>query len=437
MEPIGEWRRTCGAGEVTPELDGQEVILGGWVHEVRNLGNLCFIILRDRTGMAQLTLLKKRNEEMFNRLSELSRESVIMIIGVVKASDKSNLGVEVLPEAAKVLAEAKTPLPLGVADKVGADLDTRLDNRYLDIRKPEVMAVFNIRSTILEAVREVLLSHEFLEINTPKIVATATEGGTALFPMEYFEAPAYLNQSPQLYKQILMASGLDRVMELGPAFRAEEHDTSRHLNEFTSIDIEMAFSDEEDAMYMLELVVDGAIRKVLEKNSRDLALLGVELPSQSLPYPRVTYTECVEKVKEAGLDIEWGDDLSMEATRIVAEEQPPFYFITRWPSKSKPFYALPYEDEPKVCRAFDLNHREKEVTSGAQRVHIPDLLRERIAAQGLDIESFQFYLDAFDYGMPPHAGWGLGTERLVMIVTQKENVRECVLFPRDRKRLVP
>jgi len=437
MDPLGDWRRTHGAGEIGPGLDGQETIIGGWIHETRDLGNLCFIVLRDRTGIAQITLLKKKHGELFTRLSQLPRESVVLVKGNVKASEKAKLGAEVLPTEAKVLGEAKTPLPLGVADKVGADLDTRLDNRYMDLRKPEVMAIFKIRATILEAVREVLLGQKFVEVNTPKIVATATEGGTALFPMEYFERPAFLNQSPQLYKQILMASGLDRVMEIGPAFRAEEHDTTRHLNEFTSIDIEMAFSDEEDAMHMLELVVDGAIRKVKEKNETELKLLDIELPEQELPYPRVSYTECIQMVKNAGLDIDWGEDLSMEATKIIAEKLPPFYFITRWPSAEKPFYALPYDDKPEECRAFDLNYKEKEVTSGAQRVHNPSLLKERIGNQGLDVDSFKFYLDAFEYGMPPHAGWGLGTERLVMILTGQNNVRECVLFPRDQKRLVP
>ncbi|MDG6221568.1 MAG: aspartate--tRNA(Asn) ligase, partial [Candidatus Thermoplasmatota archaeon] len=387
MEPLGDWRRTHWAMEIKPELDGQEVVIGGWVHETRNLGNLCFIVLRDRTGIAQITLVKKKHGELFDKLAELPRESVLLIKGEAKKSEKANLGVEVLPKEAKILAKASTPLPLGVADKVSADLDTRLDNRFMDIRKPEVMAVFKIRSTILEAVRSALVEVEgFVEVNTPKIVATATEGGTALFPMEYFETPAYLNQSPQLYKQMLMASGLDRVLEIGPAFRAEEHDTTRHLNEFTSIDIEMAFSDEEDAMHMLEVVVDAAIRRVGERHKEELSILGIELPDQPLPYPRITYDQCIQMVKDAGLDIEWGDDLSMEATRIVAEKMPPFYFITRWPSASKPFYALPFEDEPRVCRAFDLNYREKEVTSGAQRVHMPSLLKERIAAQGLNVE---------------------------------------------------
>ncbi|MCD6461460.1 MAG: aspartate--tRNA(Asn) ligase [Thermoplasmata archaeon] len=437
VEPLGDWRRTHLLGDLSAELDGEEVVVGGWIHETRNLGGLCFVVLRDRSGRVQVTLVKRKDGPLFSRLASLSRESVVMVCGVVQASEKAGMGFEIRPSGVKVLSVAEAPLPLGVADVVGADMDTRLDNRFLDLRKPEVSAIFKIRSTILEGVRDALRREGFVEVHTPKIVATATEGGTSLFPMKYFDRPAFLNQSPQLYKQILMASGLDRVMEIGPAFRAEEHDTSRHLNEFTSIDIEMSFADEEDAMGMLEKAIEGAREMVWRENQKELDLLGISLPEQKPPYPRITYDECVEMVSSRGLDMEWGEDLSMEATRIVAEEMEGFYFITRWPTEEKPFYAMPFEDRPEVCRAFDLNYREKEVTSGAQRIHDPVLLEKRIRDQGLDPRGFEFYLRAFRYGVPPHAGWGLGAERITMIFTQADNIRECVLFPRDRHRLVP
>ena len=436
-QELGDWRRTHYAIEITPDRSGEQVTVAGWVHDIRNLGNLSFMLLRDRTGLVQITMVKKKIPEIFERLSSLPRESVVMVRGTVQATAKAKMGVEIIPEKAKVLSIAKTPLPLGVADRVGAEMDTRLDNRFLDLRKPEVMSVFLIRSTIISAIREYLLQNGFVEVHTPKIVATATEGGTALFPMEYFDRPAFLNQSPQLYKQMLMATGLDRVMEIGPAFRAEEHDTTRHLNEFTSIDIEMAFSDEKDAMETLERAIWAAIEKVDEENHRELALLGVELPSQKPPFPRITYDEAYEMVKKSGMDMEWGEDFSMDATRAIASNTDGFYFITEWPTESKPFYAMPYKNRPETCRAFDLNYLEKEVTSGAQRIHDPDLLKKRLMEQGLRPESFEFYIRAFEYGMPPHAGWGLGAERITMILTGRENVRECVLFPRDKKRLIP
>jgi aspartyl-tRNA synthetase len=276
-----------------------------------------------------------------------------------------------------------------------------------------------------------------LEVHTPKIVATATEGGTSLFPIKYFDRPAYLNQSPQLFKQILMATGFDRVYEIGPAFRAEEHDTVRHLNEFTSIDIEMSFATDEDAMNMLEKVVMAAFDEVLAMNTKELETVGIKLTRPKTPFPRLTHKECVEIALAAGVKAGYDEDISMEANKAIAEKYPGFYFITRWPRVIKPFYVQPDGQDPTISLGFDLNFGEKEITSGAQRVHDINVLKENLARQGLDPKAFEFYLKAFEYGMPPHAGWGLGAERLLMIMTQRDNIRECVLFPRDRVRLVP
>ncbi|MCK4614883.1 MAG: aspartate--tRNA(Asn) ligase [Thermoplasmata archaeon] len=412
----------------------QEAEVAGWIHDIRNLGGIAFILLRDRTGILQLTLLKKPNKELFKHLTTLTRESVIRTKGKVQRSEKVMNGFEILPESAEVLSVAAVPLPLGVADKVESELDTRLDNRFLDLRKKEVRKIFYLRSLLLKSVRRTLENEEFIETHTPKIVAAATEGGTELFPFRYFEREAYLNQSPQLYKQILMSTGFDRVYEIGPAFRAEGHDTVRHLNEFTSIDIEMAFSNHHDVMDLLErVIVEGY--ETVRKEAPEL-MEGMNIPENVEAFPRITYTEALDIAKKKGLRIEWGEDLSMEALRLIAGESPDLYFITDWPDAIKPFYAMPGEDD-RTCRSFDLMYREKEVTSGAQRVHDYELLKKRIADRGLDIEDFGFYLNAFKYGMPPHAGWGLGAERWVMTVAGLENIREAVLFPRDMHRLVP
>jgi nondiscriminating aspartyl-tRNA synthetase len=395
-------------------------------------------LLRDRTGVLQVTAIKKHHgEDFFKRITTLPRESVIMVKGKVQPNKEVASGFEILPSEMKVLGLAKTPLPLGVVDKVEADMDTRLDARFIDLRKEEIGAIFKIRSTILGAVREVFEKEGFIEVHTPKIVATATEGGTALFQAQYFEKKAYLNQSPQLYKQMLMATGFDKVYEIGPAFRAEEHDTTRHLNEFTSIDIEMAFADEEDAMGVLERCVYNAILKTRELNEKEMRLLGADLDIPALPFQRITYSDCLDIVKKDGFEMEWGEDFPMEAMKILGENIPDFFFITKWPTKSKPFYTQPFEDEPEICRGFDLQYKEKEITSGAQRVHDVELLKKRLEEQNLNPAEFKFYLDAFEYGIPPHSGWGLGAERLTMILTGMQNIRECVLFPRDRKRLVP
>jgi aspartyl-tRNA synthetase len=417
------------------QLDGEEVTICGWIHDIRVLGKIAFIILRDRYGFAQLTLIKSIvGKEKFKEYTKLSRESVICARGKVQKTEQAKLGFEILPEVIEVLNIAESPLPLGVADRVEAEIDTRIENRFLDLRKREVLAIFEIRSTLLQGIRETLLQENFIEVHTPKIVATATEGGTELFPVKYFEKDAYLNQSPQLYKQMLMAAGLDRVFEVAPAFRAEEHNTTRHLNEFISIDIEMSFANEEDAMQMLEKSIVNAIRKIINENPEELEIIGAGWEIPKLPFRRITYDEALEIVRENGIDMRWGEDFSAEALKALGSEFQEFYFITRWPMEIKPFYVLP---DGKYSHAFDLMYGEREITSGAQRNHIYESLVEVMRKKGLNPENFEYYLKTFRYGMPPHAGWGLGLERLTMIITGVKNIRECVIFPRDRTRLVP
>jgi aspartyl-tRNA synthetase len=439
---VSDWQRDKYAAEISETDFGKEFKVAGWVHEIRNLGGIAFILLRDRTGIIQITALKKElGNDLYKTMTDLPKESVVAVSGVIQPNDKVKNGFEVLVKKFQTLGQAKTPLPLGVADEDKAELDTkldtRLDSRFIDLRKPNVAAIFKIRSSVLTAIHQHFESEGFIEIQTPKIVATATEGGTELFPVQYFESPAFLNQSPQLYKQIMMATGFDRVYEIGPAFRAEDHDTVRHLNEFTSIDMEMAFSDEEDAMGVLERMVQRCIKNILENNQKELEMLDVKLTEPELPLPRVKYDEVLEILAKAGMELPWGEDIPMEGMHIAAKTYSGFHFVTHWPTESKPFYAQPFQDSPKFCRAFDLNFGAKEITSGAQRVHDPGLLKSNLAEKGLNPESFEFYVNAFEYGMPPHAGWGLGLERFLMIICDLPNIRECTLFPRDRKRLVP
>ena len=430
--------RTKYSSEINRDDYDKEVVVAGWVQDVRKLGSIAFIQLRDRDGVIQVTALKKElNPELFKRLTEVPRESVISVKGVVKENKEAKAGFEILPKNVKIISVAKTPLPIGVVDKVSTEIETRFDHRFMDLRKPEVQSIFKIRHTMLRSVREEFLFNDFIEIHTPKIVATATEGGTNLFRMQYFEEKAFLNQSPQLYKQMMMATGLDRVFEIGPVFRAEEHDTVRHLNEFTSIDIEMAFADEEDVMKILEKIIQKIISMANKENKKELSILNIKIPVPETPFKRVDYSECVELIKSKNVDVVDGEDFSMEATKAIAEEFKDFYFITKWPTKTKPFYVQTFENNPDLCRAFDLMHNENEVTSGAQRVHDVNLLKERIREQGLNPENFKYYIEAFEYGMPPHAGWGLGVERMLTILTNAKNIRECVLFPRDRRRLIP
>ncbi len=423
---------------VTPASGSAEIV--GWVHEVRDLGGLTFFLLRDRTGIIQATIPKKKaSEAVLAAIKEVSRESVVRVAGPVKAIDKAPGGREIVPEVFEIISKSESPLPLDVVEKVPAEMDTRLDSRFLDVRRPRVAAVFQIRSTAMHAIHDYLFANGFYQISTPKIVAAATEGGTELFPIAYFEKEAFLNQSPQLYKQMMMAAGFEKVFEIGPIFRAEEHNTTKHLNEATSIDIEVSFADHENVMMILEDLIVSVYRKVNETCSVPLANL--ELDSFTVPkapFPRLAYGDAIAIAqKKVDEPIKYGDDIGTAAEKAIGEEMGGHYFIVDWPTEIRPYYAMPREDDPSVCKAFDLMHPRMELSSGAQRVHQHDLLVQQIRAKGLNPDSFEFYLRPFRYGMPPHAGWGLGAERLVMTMLGLGNVREAVLFPRDRHRLVP
>jgi aspartyl-tRNA synthetase len=430
--------RTHYSTQITPEMNGSLVTICGWAHEIRDLGGITFLVVRDREGLVQVTLFKKTiDKNVLETVRNLSRESVVAVTGNIKKEAKAPNGYELVPSAVTVLGKADSPLPMDTTGKVDADLDTRLDVRFMDIRRPYTQAIFRIRHLILRSIREYLGRDGFIEITTPKVVATATEGGTALFPITYFEREAFLNQSPQLFKQLMMSGGLDRVFEIGPIFRAEEHDTRKHLNEATSIDIEASFIDHEDVMAILENLVKYVYSNVAENGANYLKTLGVKLEIPEIPFKRITYDEAIKIACNSGEKMEWGDDLTTESEHSIGKTIGEHYFIVDWPTKIKPFYALPYENKPEICKAFDMMHPRMELSSGAQRVHSYELLRSRITEQGLNADGFDFYLKAFRYGMPPHSGWGLGAERLLMTMLGIENIREVVLFPRDRKRLSP
>jgi aspartyl-tRNA synthetase len=422
---------------ITPASGRAEIT--GWVHEVRDLGGLTFCLIRDRTGIVQVTVnRKKAPAPVLDALSCLSRESVVRIEGPVKAIEKAPGGREIVPERLEILSIAASPLPLDVVGKVPAELDTRLDSRFLDLRRPRVAAVFLVRSAVMGAAWEFLTSRGFVNIATPKLLAAATEGGTDLFPVAYFEKEAFLSQSPQLYKQMMMAAGFERVFEIGPIFRAEEHNTTKHLNEATSIDVEVSFAGDREVMELLEDLIVTVYGRVAATCRDPLSWLGLELEIPRKPFPRLPYRDAIEiAAQRTGEPLAFGDDFGASAEKALGEEMGVHYFIVDWPAAIKPYYAMPREDDPLLSRAFDLMHPRMELASGSQRVHQHDLLVHQIRSKGLSADSFEFYLRPFRYGMPPHAGWGLGAERLVMTMLGLGNIREAVIFPRDRHRLVP
>ena len=421
---------------------GTDATVAGWVHEVRDLGGIAFLILRDKSGKIQVKFEKdEMDDDLVDTGLSVHRESVVRVEGTVEEEERAPTSVEVVPDSLEVVAEADPELPLDPSGKVDADLSTRLDNRTLDLRKEEVKAIFQIRAEMLRAVREQFRDLGCTEINTPKIVATGTEGGTELFPVTYFGREAFMNQSPQLFKQLMVGSGLERVFEVGPIFRAEEHNTPRHLNEATSIDFESAFYDHTDAMDACETVVRAAYEGVAENCAEELETLGLEdFSVPEVDFPRLSYQEAIERVNatdELDEQLVWGDDLSTEAEHALGEDVGRHYFVTDWPSEIKPFYIKDHDDDPELSTGFDLMHPSLELVSGGQREHRYEHLIEGFEQQGLEPETFEYYTKMFRYGMPPHAGWGLGAERLVMTMLGLENIREAVIFPRDRQRLSP
>ncbi len=420
----------------------KSIVVKGWAQEIRNLGGISFLIIRDRYGLVQVTAPKKKvSPEVLSTLTSLSRESVVKVTGIAKAANQVKGGVEVIPQDIEVLSPAASPLPMGVVDKVNVEADTRYDHRFMDLRRPEARAVFEIKSLAHSLIDQFLVDEGFVEVFTPKIVASGAEGGSTLFQVNYFDRPAYLAQSPQLYKQMLMSTGLDRVFEIGPAFRAEPSDTVRHVSEFISFDGEMAFIDSmNDVLDVIERCTQTVIKGLAERAGPQLEVLGAEARVPKAPYPVIEYKDAVEMVQGTGMRIELGDDLGTEGEKalgeIMKERGNDMYWIVEYPEEAKPFYIMEKDGTP-FSYSFDLDYMGQEISSGGQREHRYDRLVERMRKKGLDPESFRFYLDAFQYGMPPHGGWGLGVERMLQKMLGLSNIRETILFPRDRVRLVP
>ena len=426
------------AKEVMPKLDGQEVKLAGWVHEIRDLGGLKFIVLRDNTGLVQLTVKKKESsQELLEAIDKLVKETSIICIGKVKASKIAPNGREVLPDSIEIIGAVHGIVPFEVTGKVPADLDVRLDKRYIDLRRLETSAVFKVRHHVQTGFREKLLELGFQEITPTCVVSVSTEGGTDLFPLVYFDKEAFLAQSPQLYKQIAIMGGMDNVFMTTPVFRAEKHNTLQHLNEVTQMDVEMGFATHEDALEVLEKVFLNILGRVEKNCQEELETLGtkVETPEK---VPRFTYTGIVDRLNAKGHAVNWGEDFTKDQEKIMGELLGvEAFIITEWPTKVRSFYSMPDPDKPEICFAYDLMYRGLEIASGAQRIHEPELLIKQLKAKGLRPAAFESYIDAFRYGAVPHAGWSIGAERITMKLTNRENIRECAMFPRDRHRLTP
>lgn len=437
LDSIADWCRTHYSVDVKPEMNGQKVTLFGWVRDIRDLGALRFVILQDREGTIQVTILRKKaSAEVLSKSAFLQRRFSIGVRGTAKKTDMTPRGVEVVPDEIKIFSNATAQLPIDITGKTPANLEVRLDARALDLCRDECIAIFKIQHTAVEAIRDYLFERGFLEVHTPRMIASATEGGAELFAVDYFDRKAYLAQSPQLYKEQLVMS-LEKVFEIGPFFRAEESHTRRHLSEFVSIDIEQAFATADDVMQLLEKLMRHICEAVNNKCQKDLTTLDYALKVPELPFKRLTYAGVLDILKKEGVDILWGEDIPLPALRTLAKVCPNFFFITDWPTHAKAFYIKPKDDNYDLCEGFDLMWRWVELVSGGTRIATKDLLIRRLEEKNLKPDSFKYHLQAFDFGMPPHAGWAIGLERLTMILTGKKNIREATLYPRDKFRLTP
>ena len=412
--------------------------INGWAEEIQNLGGIKFIKLHTVSGDIQITLPKKKvSKQLFNKVDKITRQSAISVTGTIRKKKDAPGGKEIIPKNIEIVNLAETPLPLEPSEKTPAELDTRLDWRFLDLRTEKSLAIFRIQNKILKAFREFLIKNSFIEIQPPCIIASASEGGADLFKIPYFEKEAYLAQSPQLYKQ-MCAISLENVFMIIPVWRAEKFNKPTHLNEIRQMDIEMGFVEsEEDAMKVLEEVFVYILKSVQKNCKKELKSLNVKLKIPKLPLKRITYTKAVEELKKRGEKIGWGNDFSKLQEEKLSKIFGSTFFMKDWPTKAKTFYTMPHEKNPKICRAFDLIYNGLEIASGTQRVHIPELLIKQIKAFGLKPENFKYYIDCFRYGSPPHAGWSIGLERATMTITGMKNIRECCMFSRDRNRLTP
>lgn len=423
---------------------GQTVTVYGWVNALRLQRAMQFVILRDPTGLVQITHKRGGDgDAMEQAIQSLTSESAIAVVGRVVDNPIVNLGgLEIIPERLEVLGKAETPLPID--ERSG--LEHRLDWRFLDVRmNAGARLLFEIQTTLEQGMREYAYGQGFVEMHTPKLMGTASESGAEVFKLGYFNRHAYLAQSPQFYKQMAIASGIERVFEIGPVFRAEPSFTSRHATEFTGVDVEMAWiSDVSDVIDFEERMLAHAIGKVAEKHHDAIAeRFGVEITVPAVPFPRLTMAEAIDILRGQGWDPEGEkEDLDPDGERriaahVAAETGHDFVFVTHFPASVRPFYHMRPADRPDLTLSFDLLWKGIEITTGAQREHRYDVLLKQAAEKGMNTEPMSDYLNCFRFGCPPHGGLGIGLSRLLMVMLNLDSIREATFLFRGPNRLTP
>jgi len=417
--------------DVSSKLLGECLIVYGWIKRIIKLKKLTLAVICDNTGTLQIIL----NNEIINSAG-ITKNSVMKIEGILQKSKSHEFDFELNVKSFSMISKATSHSPLDSRSNI-SHLDTRLNSRALDMRNQKTVAIFKIRHNVLLSIRKFLIEQKFIEITTPKIIGNATEGGANLFTMNYFNNNAYLAQSPQLYKEQMML-GLDRVFEIATFYRAEKSHTLKHLSEFTSVDIEGAFIDYSDVMNLIEAAIKKIYDYIINNCKSEIDIVNPKLQNlQHTNFKRFTYSQILEKLQNNDIKIEFGNDLLDSHLKLIGNMHKEFYFITDWPLSLKPFYIHEQYDCSELSQSFDLQYSDIEISSGGTRLYDSQKLKNRMISQNIDPTDFVNHLNVFDWGMPPHAGCGMGLDRLMMVLIDTNNIREAVLYPRDPNRLHP
>jgi len=428
--------------EVQPELDGKEVILGGWIENIRNVGKIKFYLLRDITGTMQITLLKKEvSEELKKKFQQIKRHSSVVIKGLIKKNKVAPGGVEILPTTVEFVNSPIDVIPLDA--KQSADLSVRLDYRPVDLRNKKNWAIFRIQSKIVESFTRFLRENEFIQVFTPAIMGIPSESGAEVFPIFYFQKNAFLRQDPQLHRQLTILGGLERIFDIGASWRAEPSYTPRHLTEHRGCAVEFAYiKDETSTMKLEELLVASAYKKVIEDCAEELEILDLKLKVPTTPFPIICFPEVYDILKEFGKNIPFGEDIDRESEKIISDYikekfNHEFVFLNRFPSEIKPFYVMYLDEDPRWARSVDLICNGLELSSGGQREHRYERIIAQLKEKNMSLKDSEWFTKFFKYGAPPHGGFNIGIERITMQMLGLKNIREVTLFPRDPTRLIP
>jgi len=436
-------RRTHYANEIE-RSKAKKLVLAGWVHDVKDLARTRFIWLRDRTGIAQITIVKSTAPEEILKLTDaLGKEDVIAVEGTPVKQRIAKVGAEITPTKIEVIVKAKEATPLDISGKIEANLDTRLDWRVLDLRRKENLAIFQIQSKLVEGMVEHLNERGYMQVFTPCLLGGISEGGAEVFKTDFFGRPAFLRQDPQLHRQLCIAAGFDKIYDLGPNWRAELSHTPRHTCEHRGMAVEFGFmNDETDMMRVEEGLVIAAMKKVKEECGRELELLNVTIEIPRAPFPEMRFPEIYDILKQYGKELPYGNDLDKEAETLLCrhvreKHKTEAFFINRFPFKVKPFYVMRVDDDPEWARSVDLYYRDLEQSSGGQREHRYEKIIQQLHEKNVDPEGMRWFTEPFKFGVPPHGGFCLGIERFTMSLLEIENIREATLFPRTPERLLP